>query len=1141
MRKFYLNAWLFAGLFFCSSGLFAQNNWKEVSENSINKDLFAGGRYKPDAYKIFQLNEGVMQEGLKRAPLRSAVPAESSSLVITIPDADGNPIRFKAVESPVMDPALAAKYPEIKTYFGQGIDDPASTVYFDYSPRGFHAMVLSASKKTMYIDPVDRDGKYYVVFSRKDIVNYKRDFKCMTPELDQNPSLEIPAPPVITGRGADDGKLRTYRLALACTGEYSNYFLNGSETNDVQRKAKVLAAMTTLMVRTNGVYERDFGVHMEMIANNDLIIYLNPATDPWDTELNVKTQQTIDNVIGVANYDIGHLVDRGPSNGNAGCIGCVCKPWNGVLSATNGNFVGKGGAFTSHVNPEGDPFIIDYTTHEMGHQFGANHTFAYNFEGSGAQMEPGSGSTIMGYAGIVPGSDVQPHSDDYFHAASIEQVSDYIKGAIGGGCAVVTATGNTAPIANAGADFTIPRGTPFTLTGTASDADAGDILSYTWEQYNSASSDQLTINASAASGPLFRSRPYSSSASRTFPVLSSILDGTNQNTWEKLPAVARNLTFRFLVRDNHIGGGNTKDDDMIVFVSGTSGPFQVTSPNSAVTWGADTDQTITWSVANSNAAPVSCANVKISLSYDGGQTFPVTLAASTPNDGSEVVHLPVTLSPTARIKVEAVGNIFFDISNANFNITGPEFNFNTPAAATVSCTQTSSNITLATTSSLGFSTPVTLSATNVPAGTTVTFGTNPVVPGNSSVVTLNNVNVLTPGTAYNITITGTAGAVVKTRILTFNVESQIPPAITAQPQAVSTCLNSSTSFAVTATNAVSYEWQVSTNGGTSYAAAPGTNNTTTYTVANPTLDMSTYRYRVVVNGTCSQTITSSAAVLTVIAPVVVSQDAASATICETGTQTFNVTGTSSIPVIYQWQVSTNGGTTYTNITNGGNYSGATTATLTVSDIPASMNGNRYRALLSSATCTVPATSNTVTPAILTVNARPTVQLSATPLLDLLPGQTTTINASITPAATGFNITWTKNDQILPGITGTSYLVDSVEVGNYQVKILNPTTGCNNQSNVLVIGATASSNLFIFPTPNTGRFTVSYYNSSGAAGKQSLAIYDTRGQRVYNAQVNVNGPYTLHDVNLTGVSRGIYYVVIGDGSGKKITESKVMIY
>jgi hypothetical protein len=266
----------------------------------------------------------------------------------------------------------------------------------------------------------------------------------------------------------------------------------------------------------------------------------------------------------------------------------------------------------------------------------------------------------------------------------VEQISDYIKSGTGGGaCPVVTVTGNTAPVVNAGTDFTIPKSTPFTLTGSATDGNAGDVLTYTWEQMNAGTSSTTNPSTTATSGPLFRSRTGTSSPSRTFPILASILDGTNGNQWERLPGVARTLNFRLVVRDNHAGGGNNKDDDMAVVISSTAGPFAVTAPNTAVTWGGGSSQTITWSVNGTNASPVNCANVKISLSTDGGLSFPTVLTASTPNDGTEVLTIPNTTTSTARVKIEAVGNIFFDISNANFTIgAGPSCN--APAGLTSS-------------------------------------------------------------------------------------------------------------------------------------------------------------------------------------------------------------------------------------------------------------------------------------------------------------------------------------------------------------------------------------------------------------------------------------------------------------------------
>jgi Metallo-peptidase family M12B Reprolysin-like/Secretion system C-terminal sorting domain/Bacterial pre-peptidase C-terminal domain/Fibronectin type III domain len=640
-----------------SAVIYAQerNFWTPVNAQTITKDLFAN-RYKPGAYKLFQLNEQMITRELTAVPSEKTVLASQSSFVLSIPNSEGQIERYSVVEAPVMDAALAAKYPSIKSYAGQGIDEPSSFIRFDMSPEGFHGMILSGNRKTIYIDPLDRAGRYYVVFSRKDVVDYQKSFNCLTDE-----THNVHQPPVAdANRSANDGRLRTYRLALACTGEYSAYFLNGTETSDAQRKAKVLAAMNTAMTRTNGIYERDFGIRMVLIANNDAIIYLNAASDPWGSELNSTTQTTIDNVIGNAGYDIGHLVHRASNNGNAGCIGCICVAGQ------------KGSAFTSHVDPVGDPFVVDYLTHEMGHQFGGNHTFSFRTEGTGVNVEPGSGTTIMGYAGITgSNTDVQPNSDDYFHARSIDQITAYIKGTTGNSCAVSTLTGNNAPTANAGLDYTIPRSTPFLLTGSGSDADATNVLNYTWEQVDNASSSAQTIpSATATSGPVFRSRYSGTNNTRSFPALASVLDGTNNNKWEVLPSVARTLNLRLTVRDNNAGGGSNNFDNMVVTVSSAAGPFAVTAPNTAVSWAAGSAQTISWSVNSTNIAPVNCANVKISLSTDGGLTFPIVIAASTPNDGSELVTIPANPGTQSRIKIEAVGNIFYDISNTNFTISG---------------------------------------------------------------------------------------------------------------------------------------------------------------------------------------------------------------------------------------------------------------------------------------------------------------------------------------------------------------------------------------------------------------------------------------------------------------------------------------
>ena len=435
------------------------------------------------------------------------------------------------------------------------------------------------------------------------------------------------------------------------------------------------------MTRVNGVFEKDFGVRMTLIANNDLVIYTNASTDPYSAAAagsggawNQELQTTLTSVIGNAGYDIGHLFGASGGGGNAGCIGCVC------VNPTGGVPLGKGSGFTSPADaiPQGDNFDIDYVAHEMGHQFGANHTFTFSNEGTGVQMEPGSGNTIMGYAGITGSTDVQPHSDAFFHAVSIQQVTNYIKTTT---CQTNTATGNSVPTANAGLDYTTPKGTPFMLTGASTDAN-GDPLTYCWEQMNSGAPATTMPSVTATSGAAFKSFIPSTSPVRYFPQLSTVKTGATSWTWEAVPNVARSLSFRYTVRDNRAGGPANNSDDMIVTVNATAGPFSVTAPNTAVSWTAGTSQTVTWNVAGTTANGVNTANVDILLSTDGGNTYPVTILAATPNDGTQAITVPANPGTTNRIMVKGTNHIFFDISNANFTITGGGPDTQAPTAPT---------------------------------------------------------------------------------------------------------------------------------------------------------------------------------------------------------------------------------------------------------------------------------------------------------------------------------------------------------------------------------------------------------------------------------------------------------------------------
>ena len=630
--------------------------WTFVAESRIEKTQ--GARtIIPRAYKTIELNQTALTRLLKTLPMENIVPVRNSKFNIGLPMPDGTIQYFKVVESPVMEPELAKKYPQIKTYSGQSLSDPTATVRFDWTPKGFHAMILS-SAGTVFIDPYSNaDIAHYLSYFKKDFIPMNGTKKFEEGDGGEN-QLKIKNTPDSPNNNkaqkalAPSGtQLHTYRLALAADHNYSA-FQGGT-------KALTLSAMAITMNRVNGVYEREVSVHMNLISNTDALIYITAASDPYTAngacDLRPQNQSNIDLVIGNSNYDIGHLFAM--SSGGCATTNSVC---NNLLKAYG---------VTGNSNPVGDPFDIDYVAHEMGHQFNCPHTWngtqnacsAGQYSASSA-YEPGSGTTIMSYAGICGSDDLQPHSDAFFASKSFDDIVSYTTSGTGSNCGATTATGNNPPTVDAGpSGFTIPKNTPFTLTGSGTDPD-GDPLTFEYEEFDLGPAGDP--NAPSGNAPIFRFFPPTSSPTRTFPRLSDILNNT-QTKGEILPSYTRSLNFRLTARDNRAGGGGVNYASMSMNVDDASGPFVVTSPNTAVTW-CPGPHTITWDVANTNVAPVNVTDVKISLSTDGGNTFPTVLAASTPNNGSAAVTFPCTTSTHARIKVEAIGNVFFDISNVNF-------------------------------------------------------------------------------------------------------------------------------------------------------------------------------------------------------------------------------------------------------------------------------------------------------------------------------------------------------------------------------------------------------------------------------------------------------------------------------------------
>lgn len=657
---------------FVFTNVSAQQLWRSIPES----ESIAGERFErvsnPQNYQRFSLDLDALKNTLAAAPSRFS--GQPSNIIVTFPNPKGTLEKYRIYEASVMAPELAAQFPQIQSYVGKGIDDPSATIRFSTTIFGLHAMTHSGKNGTSYIDPLTKDLKNYIVYSRASLTT-TNTFECGVTDRPE----DLVDDPTNVSLLSSNGLFKTYRLAMACTIEYAAFHINaaglGGATLD-QKKAAVLAAMVVTMTRVNGIYEIDFALTMVFVPNNiDLIFVTSDEFDNSNTNniLLTQSQTVIDGIIGSANYDIGHTVSTGGG---------------GVAQLQSPCSASKARGITGLDAPVGDPYDVDYVSHEMGHQYGCAHTFngdqgACNGNRTNSSAyEPGSGSTIMGYSGICSPQNIQNFSDAYFHARSLIQGSAFING--GGNCAVAVPNNNAAPVANAGGNFTIPYGTAFVLKGSATDAD-GDALTYCWEQYNNEISTQPPV-ATSTNGPNFRSLDPSTSPDRYFPALSSVLANNLAPTWEVVPNVARTMDFSLVVRDNGSPLGSQTDRETMQVTFANTGPFKVTSQSALVGWAQNSSQTVTWDVAGTTANGINTSLVNIRLSTDGGLTFPYLLAENTPNDGSETITAPAATSQTCRLMVEAVGNIFYALNSVNFAVgyqvvtTCTTYEYNTPFA-----------------------------------------------------------------------------------------------------------------------------------------------------------------------------------------------------------------------------------------------------------------------------------------------------------------------------------------------------------------------------------------------------------------------------------------------------------------------------
>ena len=651
-------------VFLFSVAGYAQNGetlWTKTSQSRSANSKQTPRKSTPEKALNYSLDIEGLKAYLKNAPQRQV--HSNSDVILSFPLSNGGFEAFQIEEASVLHPDLQASMPNSRSYVGKSIDNPENTIRLSITPQGLHTMIMSPGEGTQYIDPLSYGESDYLVYGKKDLPQLEDHFLC---EFETDEIFEKAAGTKGVAVALNDGFIRTLRIALASTVEYSQFHWEAagltSGDSEADKKDAVMNAMMVTMTRVNGIYERELSLHFEFVPNNKDIIFID--SDSFNNNngqtLLGQNQTEIDNTIGDANYDIGHVFSTG--GGGVADLGSAC------LSG----FKARG--VTGLTSPVGDAYDVDYVSHELGHQLGAPHTFnsEQNQCGDGNRTnsnayEPGSGSTIMAYAGLCSPENVQSNSDDYFHQKSLQMIWAHI--ATGSGaCATQTTSGNSEPVAVVSAgSYTIPISTPYKLIGASTDADGTASHTYTWEQYDLGNAG-LPSESDMSGGPLVRSYQGTTNATRYIPELKDLIYSNGSTTWEKLASVSRDINFKLTVRDN-AAYGRTASADVVLTTVSAAGPFVVTSQNTAgIGWVGGESKTITWDVAGTTGNGVNTANVNILLSTDGGLTYPIELATNVSNDGSETITVPDITEANCRVMVEAVGNVFFAINSEDFAI-----------------------------------------------------------------------------------------------------------------------------------------------------------------------------------------------------------------------------------------------------------------------------------------------------------------------------------------------------------------------------------------------------------------------------------------------------------------------------------------
>jgi hypothetical protein len=800
------------------------NYWTAISEQQMVLPQSSEVDLSVTAYRTFALDLQGLRQTLRQAPMEFTAEARSAPLTITFPMPDGTTKTMAVVESPVMHPNLAARYPQIRSFKAWDINAPEFKGRFEYSPFGFNA-VFESEAGEVFITPYASDQtEYFATYYSKDMILDESlvNFACGTESHEEADIEEILLELELAnhrGPGRTGARntgepldLRIYDFALTCTGEFAQQRGNGTLEG-------VIAVYNTSLNFANNIFENEVGFRLQMIEETENLINLDPVLDPFinanvGTGLLGQIQNAIVEVGGVDfdDYDLGHVFTAGciDVGGVVSGLACTSGKSRGVTCFSSNNIIGV----TRRV-----------MVHEVGHQFTAAHTWnncppSLEQLATGSAFEPGSGSTIMSYAGTCENDEfTQPNNaqnfnDAYYHVKSLEDMIAFTRENIADACATKVPTANTIPTISLDYEdgFYIPISTPFELTAEATDLE-GDDVTYCWEQFNLGPVSNLGNPFGDA--PIFRSFPPTSSPTRTIPRLSALLANESEII-EVLPTYSRDLKFRCTVRDNNEEVGAASWDLVDFEATNTAGPFLVQGPNTGnEEWQAGDYVEVTWDVANTTNSLVNCQFVNILLSVDGGFTYPFTLATNAQNDGSEFVTVPdITSNNLARVKVEAADNIFFDISNENFDIvpaTEPGFALtNTPSYQQV-CLPANAVVELSTFALLDFNNSIQFEITDgLPNGATPNFSANDILPSESSTLEIDMSGVTEAG-LYEVTLQASAeGAetIIRTFLFEVVVNDFSDLSLNNPPDGTEGIILSTDFDWIPTTNALTYDFQV---------------------------------------------------------------------------------------------------------------------------------------------------------------------------------------------------------------------------------------------------------------------------------------------------------------------------------------------